>query len=84
VLGWASIRGVGSYAKLLPGGIRLGGVTGPCGDVWTGVAGRARKGLRGGGVKRPPNRPLLEGGVGKNSVSAGVRRQVSWIAGLMI
>jgi hypothetical protein len=33
VLGCVSIRGVGSSAKLLYGGIRLGGVTGPCGDI---------------------------------------------------
>jgi hypothetical protein len=78
VLGWVSTCGFRSSEKLLPaGGIRLGGVTGQCGDVLAGVAGRAGRGLRGGGVKRPPNRPLVEGGVGKISVCAGVRRQVA-------
>ncbi len=33
------------------GGVLLGGVTGPRGDVWTGVAGIMGGGLRGGGVK---------------------------------
>ncbi len=60
----------------LSGSVRLGGVTGPHGDVCVGVAGIVGRRLRGGGVKRPPNRPIV-GGVGKNSVCAGVRRHVA-------
>jgi len=74
---------VGSSTLMLPGGVRVGGVTGPRGDMWAGVAGRVGRGLRGSGVRRPPNR-TLEGGVGKNSVCTGVRRHVAWIAGLRI
>ena len=83
VFGWVSIRGVGFAAKLLPGGTRLGGVAGPCGDVWAGVAGRVGRSLRGGGVSQPPSR-APEGGVGKNSICAGERRHAAWIAGLGI
>ena len=75
--------GVGMSTLWLPGGVRFGGVAGPRGDVWVGVSGRVGRGLRGGGVKRPPNRPL-KGGVGKNSVCVGVRKHVAWIAGLRI
>ena len=75
--------GVGSSPFISLGGVRFGGVAGPRGGVWAGVAGRVRRGLRGGGVRRPPNRPP-EDGVGKNSVCAGVRRHVAWIARLRI
>ena len=82
-MGWVSSLGVGSYTLMLPGDARFGGVAGPRGDVWAGTAGRVGRGLRGGGVRRPPIRPL-KGGVGKNSVCAGVRRYVAWMAGLRI
>ena len=77
MLGWVHNRGVGSSAKLLPGDSRRGGVTGPGGDAGAGTVGRMGRDLRGNGVGRPPNLPLLEGGVRKNC--AGVRRQVAWI-----
>jgi len=68
---------------MLPGGVRFGGVAGPRGDGWVGVAGRVGRGFRGGGVRLPPNRPL-EDWVGKNSVCAGMRRHVAWIDELRI
>jgi len=76
VLVWVPNRGDVSSAKLWPGDSRRGGVTGPGGDAGAGVDGRVGRYLRGGGVRRPPNRPLVEGGVGMNWVCAGVRRQV--------
>ena len=49
-----------------------------------GVAERVGRGLRGSWVKRPPSRPMVEGGAGKICVCSGVRRMVAWIAGPMI
>jgi hypothetical protein len=83
VLGWVSNNGVGSSTLMLSGGVRFGGVTGACGDVWASVAGRVGRGLHGGEVTRPPNRSPV-GGVGKHSVCAGVRRHMAWILGLKI
>ncbi len=60
-----------------------GGVTVPSGDVWAGIAGVVGRGLRRSGVKRPLNWSL-EGGVGKISICAVVRRHVAWIDGLQI
>jgi len=59
-------------------------VSGPRSNVWAGIAGRVGRGLLGGGVKRPPNRPPLEGGVGKNNICPGGRWQAAWIDGLKI
>jgi hypothetical protein len=60
VLLWVSNREVGSSTIMFREVFGLlGGVTGPCADVWAGVAGRVGRGLRGGGVRRPPNRPPL-------------------------
>ena len=81
MLGLVLNSGAGSSAKWLPGDSRRVGVTGPGGDTGAGVAGRMGRGLRGNGVKRPPNRPLVEGGVGKICVCAGVRRQLALITG---
>ena len=82
-MGWVFNLGVESSTILLLGGVRLGGVAGPCGNVRAGVAGHVGIGLRGGRVRRPPNQPP-RGRVGKNSVCAGVRRHVACIAGLRI
>ncbi len=73
---WVSNLGIVITTLGLSGSVRLGGVTGPHGDVWVGVAGIVGRGLRGGGVKRPPNRPI-GGVVRKNSACAGVRRHVA-------
>jgi len=75
-LGWVFNLGVESSTILLHGGVRFGDVAEPCGDVWAGIAGRVGRGLRGGGVRRPPNRPA-KGGVEKISGCAGVRRHVA-------
>ncbi len=83
-MGWVAIHGVGISPLMLPKGVRFGSVTRPRGDVWACVARRVGRGLRGGGVKRPPNRPPVEGGVGKNSVCSGVREHVACIVGLGI
>jgi len=77
VLELVSNRGVRSSAKLMREDSRRGGLTVPGGDAEADVDGRVGRGLRGGGVKRPPDRPLVEDGVGKNCVCAGVRRQVA-------
>ena len=84
VLGWVFNRGIGSSTLMFSGGVRFGGVAGSCGGIWAGVAGRVGRGVRGGGVRRPPNRPPVGCGVGKNSVCAGVRRHVARITGLRI
>ena len=66
---------VGSSTFRLSIGVRFGDVSGPRSDDWAGVAGRVGRGLRGGGVRRPPNQPPLEGGVGKKYFL--IRREVA-------
>ena len=83
-LGWVSNRGVGSLPWRLPRYGQFGGVTGPGGGVWAGVAGRMWRGLRGDGGRRPPNRPRAGGGVGQKIVCSGLRRHVACIAGIRI
>jgi len=69
VLGWVvgsfTLGGVGSSTSMLPGSVQFGGVSGPRGDDWAGVAGHVGRYLRESGVGRPLSRPPVEGGVGK-------------------
>ena len=60
-----------------------GGVAGPSGGVWAGIASDVGRSRRGRGVRRPPNR-FPGGGVGKKSVCVAVRRHVAWINRLRI
>jgi hypothetical protein len=82
VLGWVPNREIGSSAELMPGDSRRVGVTGPAGDAGAGVAECVGRGLRGSGVGCSPKRLIVEGGIGKNCVWAGVRRHVALIVGL--
>ena len=75
-MGWVVNLGVGSSTLMPPGGVRFGGLAGPRGGVWAGVAGRVGRGLREGGFRRPLNRPPKDG-VGKSGVCAGVKRHVA-------
>ena len=66
------------------GGERGGGVTCPNRVAGVGVVGRMGISRDGYEVVRVTVMFLEEGGVGKKSVSAGVRRQVAWMAGARI
>ena len=79
--GWEAFEGVSILgvwiSKLwLPIGVRLGGVAGQRGDCWAAVDGIVGRDLRGVGSGDLQNDPP-EGGVGKNSVCADVRRHVA-------
>ncbi len=59
-----------------PGGVPHGGVEGPSGDTWAGIAGEVGRSLRVSGVGCPLNRPP-DGGVEKKIVCAAVRKHVA-------